>query len=97
MGVRLRAWRDERELTQQQAADAAGISQSAWSEIEQGGLSHIGLDTAQRIVDVTCGEVSLGDFPRPKGKRVRPVPAPSSATLPESEVEDDALHGRESA
>lgn len=80
IGKKLKAWRSLRGLTQQQAADAAGVSQSKWAEIELGDLKRIGLDTAQRIVDVSCGEISLSDFPRPKGRKVIPIPMPESGT-----------------
>ena len=84
IGKKLRAWRKARGLTQTTAAEHAGLGQSTWAELEVGDFSRIGLDVAQRIVDVTCGEIVLSDFPRPKGPKVRPVPPESG-----SSVEDD--------
>lgn len=73
LGERLRAWRKAHKISQMEAARAAGISQSAWSELENDDLARIGLDVAERVVKVTAGKVTLEHFPRPKGKRVRPI------------------------
>lgn len=84
IGKKLRGWRKVRGLTQTEAATAAGLSQSTWAELEVGDFTRIGLDVAQRVVDVTCGEIQLSDFPRPKGPKVRPVPAPESGDIEKS-------------
>lgn len=93
VGEKLRVWRKAHEgLTQTEAAKAAGISQSAWAAVEIGDFRRIGLDVAQRIVEVTSGAIAITDFPRPRGRRVRPVPSPSSG--PEL-IEDTSLHARQ--
>lgn len=79
VGEKVKSWRLERGLSQRDAAKAAGISQAAWQAIETGRTPRIGLDVAERVVTVTQGVVVLADFPRPKGKRVRPVPAPAES------------------
>lgn len=94
LGKRLRSWRKARGLTQTQAAEAAGMSQSAWAELELDAIKEIGLNTARRIVAVTCREITLDHFPRPKGRKVKPVPAePRSGAHP---IIDSALHVRAS-
>ena len=49
-GRRLREARDRRQLTQDQAAELAGISRAFWSELERG-LSIPTIVTAQRIAE----------------------------------------------
>lgn len=78
-GERLRAWRLGLNKTQRQAAKAAGIGQSVWAELEADAVKRIGLDVARRVVAVTGGCLSLEDFPRGKGRRVKPL-APESGT-----------------
>lgn len=80
IGKKLRAWRLSRGVTQTEAAEAAGISQSSWAEIEVGDFKRIGHDVVLRIVEVTGGEISINDFPRPRGKKVKPIPPPESGT-----------------
>lgn len=86
LGDRLRAWRKTHRLTQTAAAKAAGISQSAWSELETDDVERIGLDVAERVVKVTSGAVTLQHFPRPRGKRVRPIEPESGTSVTTDEA-----------
>lgn len=75
LGERLTAWRLglAEKTSQTKAAKAAGISQSVWSELENDEIERVGLDVAERIVKVTAGAIRLEHFPRPRGKRVKPI------------------------
>ncbi len=99
IGEKLREWRKAHKLKQAQAAKAAGISQSTWSELELGDFKRINLNVAQRIVAVTGGAVTFADFPRPRGRKVRPIapPAPDSTTAvtdDSPEPDDESLHAK---
>lgn len=90
VGKKLKAWRERVGTTQTEAAKAACISQSVWSDVELDNLSRIGLEVARRIVEVTGGEIALDDFPRHKGTKVKPIAAPDSTT----NLVDDEVLGR---
>jgi len=52
----IRARREKRGLTQQQAADAAGMLQHVWSRLESGGRPNPQIDTLRRVARVLgCG------------------------------------------
>jgi len=48
----IRARREKRGLTQQQAADAAGMLQHVWSRLESGGRPNPQIDTLRRVASV---------------------------------------------
>lgn len=83
IGEKLRQWREGLGLHQTEVASRAGLSQSAWSDIENGKMGSISLDVALRIVEVTAESITLKDFPRPKGRRVRPVRPEQQPTVEE--------------
>ncbi len=62
VGQRLRDWRGSQNLSQQEAADRAGLSQAAWQKLETTEPKRIGLDLAARVVDVTKGQITLVDL-----------------------------------
>jgi len=99
LGEKLAAWRDAAKLKQWEAAKAAGVSQALWSKLEDDRMKRVGLDVAQRIVEVTSGSIGLSDFPRPRGKKVRPPPDSTIAVAGDDpddcDVTASALHARE--
>lgn len=79
---RLRKWRVAAGLTQQEAAERAGLWQSAWSLIEHGQRSP-SLEQAFRIAEVTGDEVPAAVWlkRRPKVLAPQTVPEPESAPV----------------
>lgn len=71
VGKRIEKWRRGRGLTQRQAAEGAGISQTAWQMIESGRTRRIGLQVARHVVAFMGGEIALEDLSE-RG----PLPAP---------------------
>lgn len=80
VGEKIAAWRNGLDLKQKDVAKRAGVSQALWSKLEDGRMKRVGLEVARRIVEVTSGAISLDDFSRPRGRKVRPVPPPDSTT-----------------
>lgn len=98
MGEKLAAWRTAQDLKQREAAKAAGISQALWSRLEEGRMKRVGLEIARRIVEVTSGAIVLEDFPRPRGKKVRPpTPPDSTISVAGDGPDDESLHARDGA
>jgi len=48
----IRRRREKRGLTQQQAADAAGMLRPAWSRLESGSRPNPAIDTLRRVAEV---------------------------------------------
>lgn len=59
---RLRAWRDERDLSQREAARLAGVSQAAWYTLEAGKTHRISLRLAAAIERATGGAIAVNDW-----------------------------------
>jgi transcriptional regulator with XRE-family HTH domain len=61
-GERLKQARESAALTQQQAAEAAGVPQSYWSRLETGGRQNPSMDVLVRVARAVG--VSLDDLTR---------------------------------
>lgn len=79
IGKRVEKWRDERGLSQRDAAKGAGISQAQWSAIESGRVKRIGLEIARKVVAYMGGAITMEDL----GARTKlPAPAPAPESRP---------------
>lgn len=57
----MRKWRDDAGLTQEQAADQAGVRQATWSDVERGkSTPHLAFAIA--LESLTQGAVRIEDF-----------------------------------
>lgn len=61
-GKRIRRWREERKLSQLDAARGARLSQSEWQKLETGRSRRVSLETARRLVAYTGGAISFDDL-----------------------------------
>lgn len=67
---KMKALRDAAELTQAQAAAAAGMTLTRWNDIESGGRDNVTLDTLGRIADALgCNSQDLLTAPPEKPAR----------------------------
>lgn len=69
--AKIRQLREDRKLTQVQAAAAAGMSVSRWNDIEAGGRRNVTIDTLATIaaaLGVDARELLTPSAPKRKGK-----------------------------
>ena len=57
---KLKTWREERDLSQEQAGRLIGVSAVAFGRYERGRVPEP--EALQKIIDVTNGEVTANDF-----------------------------------
>ncbi len=65
LGQKLKAWRDAEGLTQEQAADVVGISNTYISELENGNREEISRNVIKKYMAASKGsklELSANDF-----------------------------------
>jgi transcriptional regulator with XRE-family HTH domain len=75
VGKRLREWREARDLSQKEAAEGAGISQSEWQKLESGRSRNPSSNTLRHVESYTDGEFTVADL-SPKTRLPKPFVGP---------------------